>query len=116
MGYAHYVLPDGREAGYGVDATCDRAGCSVEIDRGLGYVCGSAPDGWRDDDEPGCGQYFCRDHQGDHDCPAPACAAWSKSGNEQCTRRAGHDDLHIDSHAGQSFRYTEDDAEAAING
>jgi hypothetical protein len=71
MGYAHYVLPDGREAGYGVDATCDRDDCEEEIDRGLGFLCGNNPDGWRDDTEPGCGRYFCDRHTYDHDCPHP---------------------------------------------
>lgn len=71
MGYAHYTLPDGREAGYGVEATCDKDGCETEIDRGLGYLCGDYPDGWRDDEAPGCGNYYCGPHQGDHDCSNP---------------------------------------------
>lgn len=109
MGYAQYVLPDGREAGYGVTATCDAPACGTQIDRGLGYLCGNEPDGWRDPDAPGCGKYFCSDHLRDHDCTDPACGAWSKSGNEQCDRRAGHDGLHIDNRQGQSFAMTEDD-------
>lgn len=71
MGYAHYTLPDGREAGYSVEAECDKDGCTEQIDRGLGYLCGSAPDGWRDFEEPGCGRYFCGQHSVDHDCPNP---------------------------------------------
>jgi hypothetical protein len=58
MGYAHYVLADGREAGYGVEATCDEQGCTAEIDRGLGYLCGRTPGA----DEYGCGGYFCGEH------------------------------------------------------
>jgi len=58
MGYAYYVLPDGREAGYGVNATCDHEGCSAEIDRGIAYLCGRNPGG----DEFGCGDYFCDEH------------------------------------------------------
>jgi hypothetical protein len=58
MGYASYILPDGREAGYAVDATCDEAGCAAEIDRGLAYLCGNTPGG----DEYGCGDYFCGAH------------------------------------------------------
>lgn len=45
MGYASYTLPDGREGGYAVDAICDLDGCEVEIDRGLGYLCGTRPGG-----------------------------------------------------------------------
>jgi hypothetical protein len=73
MGYSYYVLPDGREAGYGVEATCDRDGCEEQIDRGLGFLCGQHPDGHRTDGDPGCGRYFCtaRWHDADHDCPNP---------------------------------------------
>lgn len=71
MGYGSYILPDGREAGYMVDATCDKDGCETEIDRGLGYLCGRFPNGHRDDNEPGCGNYFCLEHQDAHDCPNP---------------------------------------------
>lgn len=71
MGYAHYTLPDGREAGYGVAATCDADGCTAEIDRGLGYLCGQEPDGWRAEDDPGCGRYFCAEHESNHNCPNP---------------------------------------------
>lgn len=58
MGYAHYVLPDGREAGYDVEDVCNWDGCDEEIDRGLGYLCGKTPGG----DEFGCGKYFCNEH------------------------------------------------------
>lgn len=71
MGYAYYRLPDGREAGYGVEAECDHDGCTERIDRGLGYLCGSDPDGYRDPGEPGCGRYYCPRHECDHDCPNP---------------------------------------------
>ncbi len=72
MGYGYYVLPDGREAGYAVRATCDADECSAQIDRGLGYLCGHEPDGWRSEMDPGCGRYFCPEHlYGDHDCPNP---------------------------------------------
>lgn len=71
MGYSYYLLPDGREAGYGVDATCDHHDCSTEIDRGLDYLCGLKPDGWRDPSESGCGLYFCMDHTYDHNCSNP---------------------------------------------
>jgi len=69
MGYGYYLLPDGREAGYGVAAECDREGCTTQIDRGLGYLCGDMPDGHREDDAPGCGKYYCGEHGDDHDCP-----------------------------------------------
>lgn len=73
MGYGSYLLPDGREAGYNIVATCDHPTCDVEIDRGLGYLCGRSPDGHREDHEPGCGRYFCweNDHIANHDCPNP---------------------------------------------
>lgn len=47
-----------RDIGYGVPAPCDQPECKAEIDRGLSYVCGSAPYGG----EHGCGLYFCGDH------------------------------------------------------
>lgn len=65
MGYGYYVLADGREAGYTVDATCDRDGCDAEIHRGLAYLCGTWPG---ESPEDGCGRYFCGDHELDHDC------------------------------------------------
>jgi hypothetical protein len=58
MGYGYYVLPDGREAGYSVEATCDEPGCDAQIDRGLGYLCGTDPGG----SEDSCGDYFCGKH------------------------------------------------------
>lgn len=58
MGDARYVLADGREAGYDVDAECDEKDCKTGIDRGLGYLCGDTPGG----DEYGCGGYFCCEH------------------------------------------------------
>lgn len=81
MGYAYYTLPDGREAGYGVQAECDAEGCTEQIDRGLGYLCGDDPDGWREDSAPGCGRYFCGQHDGDHDCPNPN--GWDEDGNQE---------------------------------
>jgi hypothetical protein len=47
-----------RWVGYGVPAICDEPDCSVKIDRGLAYVCGSDPMGG----EHGCGLYFCETH------------------------------------------------------
>jgi hypothetical protein len=58
MGYGSYVLPDGREAGYMVEDICNEDGCTTEIDRGLGYLCGQTPGG----DEYGCGGYYCGAH------------------------------------------------------
>ncbi len=58
MGYASYVLADGREAGYAVDAVCDDKDCAAGIDRGLAYLCGNTPGGG----EFGCGDYFCGGH------------------------------------------------------
>jgi hypothetical protein len=47
-----------RDIGYGVPAHCDHPGCSAEIDRGLGYVCGGEPYGG----EHGCGLFVCSEH------------------------------------------------------
>lgn len=67
MGYGFYFVfdhfePTGEKpAGYMVLATCDQRGCDEEINRGLGYLCGSEPgDLW--DDGPGCRRYFCEKH------------------------------------------------------
>lgn len=64
MGFAYYTIHCAgrvRNAGYGVRATCDQHDCDAEIDRGLGYLCGSEPHD-ETDDNPGCGRYFCGDH------------------------------------------------------
>ncbi|MEU6674823.1 hypothetical protein [Streptomyces sp. NPDC046925] len=61
MGYGSYtVTRNGEriEAGYLVDAECDKEGCDEAIDRGLAYLCGQTPGG----DEYGCGFYFCGHH------------------------------------------------------
>jgi hypothetical protein len=58
MGYAYYTVwrrGEEIEAGYSVDAECERVGCCKEIDRGLDHLCGNTPGG----DEWGCGGYFC---------------------------------------------------------
>lgn len=97
MGYGYYVLSDGREAGYGVEAECDFEGCSERIDRGLGYLCGDNPDGWRDEDDPGCGDYFCAAHEFVHDCLNPECDAYSEDDEHgPCGRAKGHEGSHRD--------------------
>jgi hypothetical protein len=48
-----------RDVGYGVPAVCDHPDCNEKIDRGLSYVCGSAPLGGG----LGCGLYFCSKHR-----------------------------------------------------
>lgn len=67
MGYGRAV-ENGRDTGYLVVATCDHEGCSVQIDRGLGYRCG----GIRNlHDDHGCGRFFCSAHRNwDELCPA----------------------------------------------
>lgn len=60
MGWARGEAADGRAIGYGVEAICDFPGCDEEIDRGLGYCCGSMHDSANDD---GCGKYFCEKHR-----------------------------------------------------
>ncbi len=61
MGYGSYtVTRNGKEieAGYLVDARCDKKWCRRRIDRGLAFLCGQTPGG----DEYGCGFYFCARH------------------------------------------------------
>lgn len=112
MGYAFYALADGREAGYGVEATCDAKGCTVGIDRGLDYLCGENP---RvevfdfDSDEYGCGNYHCGLHEENHNCTRPACKAYSVNGTEYCELVEGHFGLHLDSYSGKTFILTEYD-------
>lgn len=114
MGYGAYLLPDGREAGYLVEAFCDKAGCVTKIDRGLGYLCGQNPEGWRDAGEPGCGNYYCEAHRyGDHDCTNPTCEAFAAEGNSCCGLVKGHDLPHQDQFNGTKFTETEDDLELA---
>ena len=48
-----------RDIGYGVPAICDHPECLEEIDRGLGYVCGSDVYGG----DFGCGLFFCSEHR-----------------------------------------------------
>lgn len=110
MGYGYYVLSDGREAGYGVEAECDATGCTAKIDRGLGYLCGDSPDGWRDCDAPGCGNYFCGSHEDKHDCPNPQCGAYSPDG-DYCGLAEGRDEAHYDDYTRAHFTVTEDDEE-----
>lgn len=57
MGYAYYEI-NGKPCGYGVVATCEEPGCDVQINRGLGYLCGFVPGG----DDTHCGGYFCGEH------------------------------------------------------
>ncbi|WP_433568108.1 hypothetical protein ACQP1O_42910 (plasmid) [Nocardia sp. CA-151230] len=107
MGYGYYLLPDGREAGYAVDAECDHPDCNAAIDRGLGHLCGRHPDGHRGDEDPGCGKYFCTYHLGDHDCPNPECDEHALEGNGWCGLSAGHDLPHRDPWSGQEFTEVE---------
>lgn len=90
MGYASYTLPDGREAGYAVEAECDHPDCSAEIHRGLDYLCGNYPDGHRDPAEPGCGLYFCSQHGDDHACTNPECGAYSDDEELYCGLAKSH--------------------------
>ena len=109
MGYAYYTLPDGREAGYGVEAECDKPGCSKVVDRGMGYLCGQNPDGWRDEDEWGCGNYYCGPHQYAHDCSNPECGAYSMEGNLYCQLPEGHELPHQDGRGGDFIKTEEDE-------
>ena len=59
MGWSYGFDPNlKRDVGYGVPAICDQPGCTTEIDRGLGYVCGGEPFGG----DHGCGLMFCSEH------------------------------------------------------
>ncbi|MBM9509960.1 hypothetical protein [Actinacidiphila acididurans] len=61
MGNAHYTITrngEEIEAGYAVETVCEESGCTEQIDRGLGCLCGQTPGG----DEYGCGGYFCGQH------------------------------------------------------
>lgn len=110
MGYAHYTLPDGREAGFAVEAECDQDGCTEQIDRGMGWLCGQNPLGHKDDGEPGCGNYYCTDHLHQHNCPSDGCGSYSPDGNLYCNRINGHEGSHTDPD-GETFTRTEDDEE-----
>lgn len=58
MGWSLGVNSEGRDVGYSVPATCDHPGCETDIDRGISYVCGCAPEGG----DHGCGLFFCGNH------------------------------------------------------
>lgn len=82
MGWAHCGTDDlGREIGYGVAATCDFPGCTAEIDRGLGYVCGPMHGCC----EWGCGRYFCDSHidQLTHKCDGEAYPTGDREGGDR---------------------------------
>lgn len=113
MGYGYYLLPDGREAGYTVEAICDADGCNTEIDRGMDYLCGCSPDGRRDPNEPGCGKYHCEHHKYHHDCPKKECGAYPCPDCEEgladpCWLLTGHTGGH-ENMDGHVFRITETD-------
>jgi len=48
-----------RDIGYNIPSICDHPSYGEEIDRGLGYVCGSEPYGG----DEGCGLFFCGKHR-----------------------------------------------------
>ena len=48
----------GRHIGYGVLAICDHPDCTVEIDRGLVYMCCENPH-----PSPSCGGFYCAEHR-----------------------------------------------------
>ncbi len=64
MGWAFGENNNGREIGYGVEATCDWPDCDETIDRGVGNCCGGV-DGTGNagmDGERYCGDFFCEKH------------------------------------------------------
>jgi len=101
MGYAYYELPDGREAGYAVEDVCNFPGCTEEIDRGLGYLCGEWPKGLApqyDQGLFGCGDYFCEIHLDTrtHNCSRPICGLYSEDGSLYCFLTKDHEGEHFD--------------------
>jgi hypothetical protein len=83
MGYTRYtVYRNGQEieAGYGVDDVCNKDGCTAEIDRGLGFLCGRSPGG----DEHGCGFYFCGEHLLGQQCESCHATAEKQKREEFC--------------------------------
>lgn len=114
MGYGYYELPDGRLAGYTVEAVCDYSGCKVEIDRGFDYLCGEWPNGHRSEDQPGCGDYFCARHQNyrEHECTNAPCNVFPSIYEQayECDLLPGHPLPHKDAD-GQTFTKTEDEDE-----
>lgn len=82
MSWAHGVLPDGREVGYGVPTICGEPGCDTAIDRGLSYLCGRM----HGDEQYGCGGYFCEEHL----------FFGSPTGNQQCDRCYGQPGSDLD--------------------
>lgn len=111
MGYMFYTLPDGREAGYGVEATCDVEGCEKTVWRGYDALCGESPEGRREANEYGCGFYFCSAHESDHGCVNPACSVHSYDGYGYCELPKGHPLPHLDVDYGEEFTKTEEDEE-----
>ena len=106
MGYGFYFVDARRPAGYMVLATCDKRGCGAEIDRGLGYLCGTVPGQFHGG--PGCGRYYCGDHLGPvgprGGCSHPrghktwgltlSCMVANPDGSIVCLTRSGHDGPH----------------------
>ena len=85
MGWSYAVLEDGREVGYGVEATCEHPGCEAQIDRGLAYACGGL-DAVIGRSEIGCGHHFCYEHLflGGPAQMCPACSdAWHAEGGRE---------------------------------
>ena len=106
MGYQVYEDITARDhgverwAGYGVPAICDLPGCTVEIDRGMGYRCEewtdyeyrlegetvSGDDDWDEElevEREGCGLHFCDEHldhpqHGDGISPKPDTEEWMR--------------------------------------
>lgn len=84
MGYGYYILADGREAGYAVYENCDSPGCVREIGRGLDNLCGKLPNipnisTQHPMNEAGCKNYYCAEHQYNHECTNPACDVYPAS-------------------------------------
>jgi len=75
-----------RDIGYGVPAHCDHPGCTAEIDRGLGYVCGDEPYGG----EHGCGLFICVEHQRSNDKCLQLCQHCADRRRKELTPSSDH--------------------------
>ncbi|SDQ43502.1 hypothetical protein SAMN05216569_1112 [Pseudoxanthomonas sp. CF125] len=106
-----------RDIGYGVPAYCDHPGCTAEIDRGLGYVCGGEPYGG----EHGCGLYVCTEHSeyaGDKRDNVRLCKA-CRYGKHTYLATADHPDWIAHKLADESWQQWRDenpDEAAALHG
>lgn len=108
MGWAYCGTDsEGREIGYGIEATCDEPGCDAKIDRGLGYACGQM----HGEDTYWCEKYFCGKHLFFVTWPQPL-AGGHPDGGTVCRgcMKAIEESAHEEVIAALEGIYDEDDA------